>query len=159
MELTKLQKLQTKFPTSHVGGSVGLFLHGAKLNRWDKDYTSDLDIVIPYYTPLVDDAHLDDLIEAQISGNDFDYLFFFEDIKVDCKIDPVQKYTVIEYEGFKYKVTSLDTILKAKIKYALNNQDKHIKDITELIENKFLSPGKYLSLVKSVTMNNNGNTR
>lgn len=146
LNLSTLKSLQTEFPLSHIGGSTGLFLHGAQLKRWTKN-TSDFDIIIPFYTPLSENA---DIVELHKSGNDFDYVFKFADIKVDCKVDPVQKYSIIEHEGFKYKVTSLDTILKAKIKYALNNQSKHIEDIAELIENKFLTPQKYLKLVQSV---------
>ena len=46
--LESVRKIQTKYPLCHVGGSVGLYLHGAFLERW-KDQSMDLDLVLPYY--------------------------------------------------------------------------------------------------------------
>ena len=54
--------------------------------------------------------------------------------KVDLRIDPKQRYEIIEHDGFKFKVSNLLTILEAKMRYALlPNGGKHKKDLLEMI--------------------------
>lgn len=145
LKLDAVKAIQTKYPTFHVGGSIGLFLHGIRLKRWLNSKSSDIDMVAPYFIlPEFDDNTEDDDNEysceykdAKASGNDFDETFvFYGDfgtVKVDYKIDPVQRYVIIEYKGFKYKVSPLLTIIDAKMKYAMNGQTKHADDIKEMI--------------------------
>jgi len=147
LHLETIQKIQQRYPMFHVGGSAGLFLHGARLNRWiDKD-NSDLDLISPYFI-LVEDPEGEEgvvqQLDAKTSGNDFDETFLYDGVKVDYKIDPKQRYEYIEYKGFKYKVTPLFTILEAKMRYALSNQKKHKDDLVELISAGFVKaePGK-----------------
>lgn len=55
-------------------------------------------------------------------------------IKVDYRIDPKQRYEIIEYDGFKFKVSNLLTILEAKMRYAmLPNGKKHKSDLEEMV--------------------------
>lgn len=149
LKLDAVKAIQTKYRTFHVGGSVGLFLHGVRLDRWLKSKSSDIDMVAPYFIlpefeqedKKNDDDYDDDYsceyIDAKASGNDFDETFLFEgnfgSVKVDYKIDPLQRYVIIEYKGFKYKVSPLLTIIDAKMKYAMNGQKKHADDLKEMI--------------------------
>lgn len=74
---------------------------------------------------------------AKASGNDFDETFMVEwqgkTVKVDYKIDPKQRYEIINYKGFDYKVSAIENILAAKLKYAMNGQEKHKQDIYEMV--------------------------
>jgi hypothetical protein len=147
LHLETIQKIQQRYPMFHVGGSAGLFLHGARLNRWIDKNNSDLDLISPYFI-LVEDPEGEEgvvqQLDAKTSGNDFDETFLYDGVKVDYKIDPKQRYEYIEYKGFKYKVNPLFTILEAKMRYALSNQKKHKDDLVELISAGFVKaePGK-----------------
>jgi len=133
--LESVRNIQTKYPLCHVGGSVGLYLHGAFLKRW-KDNQMDLDLVLPFYIHFEKCDNLDVEAIYKASGNDFDYTVILEGRKADIKIDPKQKYEIITHKGFKYKVSSVETIIEAKCRYALNGQMKHINDIKELIKQR-----------------------
>jgi hypothetical protein len=144
LKLDAVKIIQTKYPTFHVGGSIGLFLHGIRLKRWVNNKSSDIDMVAPYFIlPEFDEEINDDdelgveYKDAKKSGNDFDETFIiygdFGSVIIDYKIDPHQRYEIIEYKGFKYKVSPLMTIMDAKMKYAMNGQRKHAEDIKEMI--------------------------
>ena len=131
-QLEVLRNLQKDHVGIHVGGSVGLFLHGAHLSRWlDHSGSSDLDLVIPYYQHFnVDDNH-----SYKSSGNDFDITVIIGDVKCDICIDNKQPYKRIDFDGFTYNVSCIEHILAAKCKYAnQKNGEKHIKDLKELIQ-------------------------
>lgn len=147
LKLDAVKMIQTKYPTFHVGGSIGLFLHGIRLERWVKSPSSDIDMVAPYFIlpefesedEVDDDEEFMDVDykDAKASGNDFNETLLihgnFGTVKMDYKIDPHQRYEIIEYKGFKYKVSPLLTIMDAKMKYAMNGQTKHAKDIKEML--------------------------
>ena len=133
-DLETLKDIQTQYPLCHIGGSIGLFLHGVRLKRWADSGLSDLDLIFPYYiAPESTDKLTLDFSADKTSGNDFDYTFSVNGIKVDVKIDNMQRYELITYKDFKYKVSPLLTILEAKMKYALLGQSKHSSDIKEMI--------------------------
>ncbi len=146
LNLDLVKEIQKKFPMFHVGGSVGLFLHGVRLKRWRDNSSSDIDMVSPYFVLPEGSINLDGdendkgdeivYLDAKASGNDFDETFMIGSIKVDYKIDPKQRYEIIEYDGFKFKVSPLITILDAKMKYALNGQQKHVEDMREMTTGK-----------------------
>lgn len=141
LQLETLKEIQERYPMFHVGGSVGLFLHGARLKRWASRDSSDLDLVSPYFVLVEDPEGEEDVVsqlDAKASGNDFDETFLYDGVKVDYKIDPKQRYEYIEYKGFKYKVSPLFIILEAKMRYALNGQRKHKDDLTELMSAGFV---------------------
>lgn len=62
------------------------------------------------------------------SGCDFDECITISGIKADVRIDNHQKYNIIEFEGFKYKVSALEAIWAAKLRY---NAKKHNDDLRE----------------------------
>lgn len=124
--LDVLRKIQEEYPLSHVAGSVGLFLHGAWIDRWNGSH-KDIDIILPYYMQIAEGTQL------KKSGNDFDYCVDYNGFKCDIKIDPKQQYSIIDYEGFKYKVSRMENILEAKIRYALGGDTKHQQDIKNMI--------------------------
>lgn len=155
-----IRELQEKYPTMSLGGSAALFLHGVRLDRWmSRSNHSDIDICLPYYQYLETwdkDITVQEL-NIKRSGNDFDYGFSIEDyrvdltpqvapvnyleiketkstnfLKIDIKVDPKQRYTFIEYQGFKYKVNRLEVILEAKARYAMAGDNKHIEDLREM---------------------------
>jgi hypothetical protein len=140
LNLNMVKDIQTKYPMLHVGGSVGLFLHGIRLDRWAESSSSDIDMVSPYYITIEsDEEHMDYLVQhlkAKPSSNDFDETVIIDGIKMDYRIDPRQRYETIEYKGFKYKVSPLMTILEAKMRYALGGNSKHEKDIKNMILGK-----------------------
>ena len=66
LKLEFLRDFQQQYPTSHVGGSMGLFLRGIDLKR---DLTfSDLDITI-------NEMNVEETLkyESRSNGNDFDF--------------------------------------------------------------------------------------
>lgn len=138
--LDSLRFLQTKYPHIHVGGSTGLFLHGLWLQRWNNG-TGDLDLVTPFYTFFEGDVEKQEAdreyeishIDGKASGNDFDQTFLLNGDRVDVKIDPQQSYDIITVDGFRYKVSKVETILEAKLRYAMNGQIKHRRDIFEMV--------------------------
>lgn len=140
LNLNIVKDIQTKYPMLHIGGSVGLFLHGIRLNRWAESPGSDIDMVSPYYITIErDEKCMDypvDHLKTKASSNDFDETVIIDGVKMDYRIDPKQRYETIEYKGFKYKVSPLMTILEAKMRYALGGNSKHKKDITEMILGK-----------------------
>lgn len=133
-DLETLRNIQEQYPLCHVGGSIGLFLHGVRLSRWPSANSSDLDLIFPYYIAPESTSKLTlDFSSDKSSGNDFDYTFSVNGTKVDVKIDPKQRYEIITYNGFKYKVSPLMNILEAKMRYALLGNSKHSNDIKEMI--------------------------
>lgn len=132
--LEEIRFLQRQNPFCHVGGSVALFLRGVRLKRWENSGAGDIDMVAPFFFQWVKEQGMDiDYKDAKASGNDFDETFILNDVKVDVRIDNTQRYEVITYKGFDYKVSSLENILEAKVRYAMNGQQKHKDDIRQLI--------------------------
>ena len=143
MNLSTVRQIQTEYPMFYVGGSVGLYLHGVRLERWKKtSYKGDIDFCSPYFVLPQNSETLDiHYVDAKNSGNDFDETFVVNgNIKVDYKIDPKQRYEIIEYKGFKYKVSPLMIILEAKMRYAMvggsKSASKHKDDIEKMIISK-----------------------
>jgi len=132
MKLDIVKAFQEKYPHTQIGGSVGLFLHGIELNRFYNNCVNDLDIITPYYTLF---ENINDKITINLlgekeykSGCDFDECITISGIKADVRIDNHQKYNIIEFEGFKYKVSALEAIWAAKLRY---NAKKHNDDLRE----------------------------
>lgn len=143
LNLETVAAIQKQYPMMHVGGSTALFLHGVRLKRWMKRKSgSDLDFISPYFilpdnTIKSADGTEDlkvDFIDGKASANDFDYTFIIDGTKIDYRIDPKQRYEVVEFDGVKYKVSPLLTILEAKMRYALQpGGTKHRNDIIEMV--------------------------
>lgn len=135
--LETVKSIQQRYPTLHVGGSTALFLHGIKLKRLGHSKGSDIDMVCPYFILFESDEDHDvEYNGARASANDFDETFIYDGVKVDIRIDNKQRYEIINYKGFNYKVSLLETIMEAKIRYALNGQQKHKNDVYEIMGKK-----------------------
>jgi hypothetical protein len=132
LNLDVVKKIQEEYPTSIVAGSVALYLHGVRLGRW-LSAKSDIDIIIPYYTPFKKLGNEEFYIPEEDdfpSNSDFEERLMIKDIKVDICINPKAKWSYIEYNGFKYKVNNLENIWEAKIRYG---KRKHIQDLKEAL--------------------------
>jgi hypothetical protein len=137
MKLSTVRKLQEANPNLIIGGSISLYLQGVRLERF-KNGNIDYDITLPYYQTLEEkDGITIKEGEDRPSGSDYKETFLIDDVKADLRIDPLQKYQIIEYKGFKYKIVPLETIIKAKSEYALTKWGlKHKQDLKEMILNK-----------------------
>lgn len=140
--LKSVQKIQTSFPYAILGGSLALYLYGCRLERF-KDRSSDIDLTVPFYygfEDILDAKPINGVWHHKTTdknyGNDFNYSFIINEIDVDVRIDPNQKYQVIEYRDFKYKLALLPVIIAAKCKYALKGQVKHSDDLMEMMTKK-----------------------
>lgn len=127
-KLQMLREFQAKYPDSHVGGSVGLYLHGIDLKR-DISKT-DLDLTVPDYIEGYNDNP-----EWNTSSSDFDYSNMFKSkdnyfcCKVEIRVCPEPSFTVVEHERHSYNVSLLSNILFWKKKYARKGVQKHIDDL------------------------------
>ena len=127
LKLKTLKEFQEKYPTSHVGGSIGLYLRGIDLKR---DLSkSDLDITIDELIEETDSFYLLDS-----SSDDFDYTIEKHTdngscIKMDIRICPEPSFDVIEFEGVNYNVSKYRDIIYWKTKYANKDTQKHKDDL------------------------------
>lgn len=132
IDLDTVKLLQTKYPLLHIGGSIGLYLHGVRLDRWAFK-ESDFDFITPYYFVIEPDDNLGIVhIDSKPSANDFDETMILNGRQLDLRVDPKQRYEIIEHNGFKYKVSLFETIMEAKMRYSMNGQNKHRDDIREM---------------------------
>lgn len=122
-KLKILQQIQNKFPSAHVGGSIGLFLRGIDLGRDLSN--SDLDLTIDK-EPFFDIKKTE-----KAESSDFDFSITFEDTKIDFKISD-SSFDIILFENFSYNVSKLDDIIFWKKIYASKGVEKHIKDLEKM---------------------------
>lgn len=159
--LNEIQILQETYPHLILGGSSALYLHGFNIVR--KSTISDLDFVTPYYTPTnIKDfkpeynvTEADNMKDAQPSGNDFDYVEAIvvdgDFILLDMKIDPKQRYEIINYNGFDYKVSPWFPIVDAKMRYSVRNNDpKHKNDLKNMFQLKKLGTVERVNPLDSI---------
>lgn len=134
MKLPTVRKLQEINPNLIIGGSISLYIQGVRLERF-KDGEVDYDITLPYYQILeTKDGITIEEAEVRPSGSDYGETILIDGIKADLRVDPKQKYEVIKYKDFEYKVVPLATIIKAKAEYALTRWGlKHKEDLYEMI--------------------------
>ena len=126
-KLDLLRMFQSKYPKSHVGGSIGLMLRGIDLKR-NLSY-SDLDVTTDTFIPK---GGINLVLEK--SNNDFDYCYEVKyndniKVKIDIKVDPNPAFDVINFEGYSYNVSKLADILTWKQKYANKGSSKHENDL------------------------------
>lgn len=128
-KLQMLHEFQAKYPTSHVGGSVGLYLHGINLQR-DISKT-DLDITVSDFIEELKG----DWNENPSDSSDFDYVKMHKSkdyyfcCKIEIRVCPEPSYTTVEFEGHTYNVSLLSNILFWKKKYARKGVQKHKDDL------------------------------
>jgi hypothetical protein len=131
-KLQIVKMFQDKYPDTHLGGSLGLYLHGIDLKR-DLKY-SDIDLTTP---DNIDKNQLLIINEVQESSNpsDFDYSLRYHPIdssvyvKIEIRISPEPGFIVIEKDGINYNVSKLKDIIFWKTKYANNGSQKHEHDL------------------------------
>ncbi len=121
-----VREIQSQYPAMHVGGSIGLFLHGITLTRFS-DWKGDIDMTTDKIVPL--NASFD---TQRCSFDDFEMRYKKNGIGIDIAEDPEQKYDTIFFEGFNYSVTQLERILYYKCAYAIKGVDKHRADMYEI---------------------------
>jgi hypothetical protein len=127
--LEAIKAFQERFPTAHVGGSIGLFLHGVDLKR--SLGQSDIDMTIDE-TPKIDLQIA--AYEESSEGSDFDGNFRInmvdnKYIKMEIRVNPEPSFDVINYKGIDYNVSKKRDIIFWKTKYAKNGHPKHIDDL------------------------------
>jgi hypothetical protein len=130
LKLQVLQEFQKQYPTSHVGGSIGLMLRGIDLQR--DLQKSDLDITIDEFE-FVNESNM----EHRSDANDFDFCLkrILEDglyVKIDIRVTPEPSYDVIEFDGIKYNVSKYRHIIFWKKKYANKGCQKHTFDLVAI---------------------------
>ena len=125
-QLKIIQAIQKKYPDCHVGGSIGLFIHGIRLSRLSDK--TDIDII-----KFFDNIPEDKKEEAESAGTDFDYAFNMNGIKIDIRIDPTQTYETKWFRGIQYRVSTLENIIKWKKTFAENGSEKHEKDLEYIL--------------------------
>jgi hypothetical protein len=149
-KLRVLREFQEEYPQSHVGGSIGLMLHGIYLGRSLEN--SDLDMKCPKFEIG------DYLCKGKSSGEDFDFTIFAENdkdyldnikngtydntelpinycLEIDIKLCN-SKFDIIEFDRHSYNVSKLSTIMYHKTKYAKEGYMKHAQDINFVKEFK-----------------------
>jgi len=143
-QLETIRNLQTEFPNLILGGSISLYLHGIRLQRFDS-WCGDFDFILPFWQDLSqslttkvseEEDFFDDEGYGSSSDEDFQFhsRFAVEGRKADVRINPKEKYEVVEFKGFKYKVAPFLVTLGAKIHYAKGrNGEKHKADVLEMI--------------------------
>lgn len=128
IQLGKLREFQQRYPLSHVGGSVGLMLHGIDLQR--DINKSDLDVTNPDPMP----EQIWDGYTESSEPSDFDHRIVLDAgknlyVKMEIRISPEPSFETIEFKGDKYNVSLLKNILFWKQKYANKGVQKHIDDL------------------------------
>lgn len=140
-KLQTLLDFQQKYPTSHVGGSIGLFIRGIDMQRSLR--SSDLDIIIDNFTEndcrcFVKRTENDCCCFVERSdNNDFDFALKKCNndgfcTKIDIRVRPESSFDVVEFEGKRYNVSKLRDILFWKNKYANKGNTKHKNDLVTI---------------------------
>lgn len=129
-KLKVVRDFQIKYPDAHIGGSIGLLIHGINLKR--DLLKSDIDLTV---SKDLDENIPVQYIDASSNNNDFDYNFRVESldnscyVKIDVRVNPEPSFVIMVYEGFSYNVSKLTDIIFWKQKYAKKGFKKHINDL------------------------------
>lgn len=126
-QLDIIYTLQCKYPDLHVGGSIGLLLHGIKLSRPISEGDIDLCKEVDNINRVNEKIYKSGSFEC-----DFDYRFEHKGISIDLRIDKDQQFDERYYEGRKYRVSKLKIIMEFKQKYADKGYEKHADDLEDV---------------------------
>lgn len=133
------RSIQDQLHTCHIGGSVGLFLHGYILPRDWINGKFDLDITLMRELDHFQLTALDMLnqnTDRKSESADMEYSFLSKDdipIKVEMQVDAQSCSHQIVYHGYTYNVKDAKLILDWKRTYAEKYKDeKHINDLAYL---------------------------
>ena len=132
--------IESVHPGCHIGGSIGLFLHGIDLGRTFVDSDIDIcsfkpngkefkDLQKKYSeTGLASSTDMDEVTyRSEIEENGVE-----KRIKIEYKYDKTQNFKVVEYKGVTYKVTLPQMILGWKVLFACRGSKKHRADLDKL---------------------------
>lgn len=143
MRIDKVKELQILNPNLIIGGSIALYIHGVRLKRF-KNCSVDYDLMLPYFQVLQGNDKIsvsEDVFEKDDADgtyeSDFETCMSINGVKADVRIDPKQRYEIVKYNDFDFKVTPLETIIEAKARYAKTKWgEKHKDDLREMILKK-----------------------
>lgn len=127
-------------PGAHIGGSVGLFLHGLVLDRPWHDGPFDLDITIEkelsdQQFARLSELYLFDGTKGDSADMDLKFVDEVTKIKVEMQVDDESRFVVVPYKGCEYLVKDVNAILRWKEHYANAYDDqKHINDLKLLVD-------------------------
>jgi hypothetical protein len=132
--------IESVHPGCHIGGSIGLFLHGIDLGRTFVDSDIDIcsfkpngrefkDIQKRYSeTGLASSTDMDEVTyKSEIAEDGVE-----KRIKIEYKYDRTQDFKLIEYKGVTYRVTLPQMILGWKVLFACRGSKKHRADLDKL---------------------------
>jgi len=132
-KLNIIKTLLEKYPDSHVGGSIGLFLHGVDLKR--NLNKSDIDFTVTAPIDFSQPMNIENLVEPSAPG-DFEYsfrMYHSKDgatyTKIEISINPAPIFDIIVYDGYSFRVTKKDHIIMWKKLYASKGSLKHEHDM------------------------------
>jgi hypothetical protein len=142
--------IESVHPGCHIGGSIGLFLHGIDLGRTFVDSDIDIcsfkpngrefkDLQKRYSeTGLASSTDMDEVTyKSEIAEDGIE-----KRIKIEYKYDRTQDFKLIEYKGVTYRVTLLEIILGWKVLFACRGSKKNRADLDKLGV-KYLKRGAY----------------
>jgi len=134
------KSIESVHPGCHIGGSIGLFLHGIDLGRTFIDSDIDIcsfkpngkefkDLQKRYSeTGLASSTDMDEVTyRSEIEENGVE-----KKIKIEYKYDRTQNFKVVEYKGVTYRVTLPQMILGWKVLFACRGSKKHRADLDKL---------------------------
>ena len=132
--------IESVHPGCHIGGSIGLFLHGIDLGRTFVDSDIDIfsfkpngkefkDLQKKYSeTGLASSTDMDEVTyRSEIEENGVE-----KRIKIEYKYDRTQNFKVVEYKGVTYRVTLPEIILGWKVLFACRGSKKNREDLDNL---------------------------
>jgi hypothetical protein len=132
------KEIESSHPGCHIGGSIGLFLHGIDLGRTFIDSDIDICSFKPYGKKLVDSRYTETDLA---SSTDMDEVCYKSEIKgdgvekmikIEYKYDKTQDFKLVEYKGVTYRVTLPEIILGWKVLFACRGSKKHREDLDNL---------------------------
>jgi len=134
------KEIELAHPGCHIGGSIGLFLHGIDLGRNFIDSDIDICSFQPHgsrltrsnkgysETELTSSTDMDEMCyKSEVGENGLE-----RKIKIEYKYDRTQDYKIVEYKGVTYRVTSPEIILGWKVLFACRGAKKHREDLDKL---------------------------
>lgn len=138
-------ELQQKNPQFLIGGSMALMMVG--LLPVNSRVFHDLDITAPHYVAITDD------LEPTPNGRSRGVAShaIYHGVKVDFFIAPTEKPKRIIFNGKKWNITNISTILKAKVEYIFDGgpsegNSKHKKDMEYIFGKKDKNPATMSSI-------------
>ena len=132
------KSIESAHPGCHIGGSIGLFLHGIDLGRTFIDSDIDICSFKPHGKKLVDSRYSETDLASSTDMDEVCYESNVEEngvekkIKIEYKYDKTQDFKLVEYKGVTYNVTLPEIILGWKVLFACRGSKKNREDLDKL---------------------------